>query len=73
MKRAAAGLIAGAFMLVSVLSLAFVAGCWTAGAGDPSAWDIHNQFPEPSGGWLMVTNRATSGPEGPTPRRAVKP
>jgi hypothetical protein len=55
-KGAAAGLMAGGLVLALMLGLVFVAGCWTAGPGDPSAWDIHNQFPEHNGGWLMVTN-----------------
>ena len=56
MKGAAAGLMAGGLVLALMLGLMYVAGCYTPGPNDPSAADIHNQFPEHSGGWLMVTN-----------------
>lgn len=55
-QGAAAGLMAGGLLLALMLGLTFATGCWSAGIGDMSAIDIHDQFPEHHGGWLMVTN-----------------
>ena len=66
------GVIAGANLGAAAVVVLMVSGCWTieippghwtnVDTNSPSAWDIHNQFPEHSGGWLMATNSGSVKP-----------
>ena len=62
------GVIAGANLGAAAVIVLLVSGCWTIhypskpDPAGPSAWDIHNQFPEHSGGWLMATNSGSVKP-----------
>ena len=55
-RRFSIGRSAGMKLGLAIAAGLLVAGCRSADITGPSAADIHNQFPEHHGGWLMVTN-----------------